>query len=174
MNHRLRLAVFLLAGFAAAAPSFASLQQAVSLQARQYSHLSAFPDRPFADGDIGYGVAYELHDEMGFWQLGARYTPNCGVSNAYDYAITPFLNIFFKDRIFLAGFGIEKTYTPKNDTQNSDWSKLYYNFILGLDIPIGTHLDLQGLAFYDFDRFDKLKDFKFSDVEFAVALILLF
>jgi len=169
-----RIALAMLITLAFAAPARA-IQQGLSLQGRQYSEHRKFQRRPFDDGDFAYGAAYELRDAMGFWQLGARYTPNAGPDNRYDYIVTPFLNLVFRDQIFLGGIGIQKDYLPKTDTTDDEWTDLYYNVILGLGIPLGRRLELQALAFYDFNHVGKMiGDFDFDDVEFGVSLSVLF
>ncbi len=173
MARIIRLAALLVVGFALVSPALA-LQQGLSFQFRQYDTHKEFEDRPFVDGDLGYGLAYEIRDVYGSWQLGALYTPDAGEDNTYDYAVTPFLNLIIKDRIFLAGLGIQKDYLPKTDTTSDDWTPLYWDLMLGLEIPIGRSLALTGMAVYDFERWGDIGKFGFDDVEFAAALTLLF
>lgn len=173
MRHVIRLSALLLVGFALASPALA-IQQGLSAQFRQYDIHEKFTDRPFADGDFGYGVAYELRDVYGYWQLGALYTANVGKSNTYDYAVTPFLNLVVKDRIFIAGLGIAKDYLPETDTTDDDWTDLYWNVMLGLEVPLGKSLAVTGKAVYDFENLDDIAQFRFDDVEFAAALTLIF
>ncbi len=169
-----RFAPLCLAALVLASPAWA-IQQALSLQARQYTAHAKFEDRPFDDGDFGYGLAYELRDTMGFWQLGARYIPDAGEDQLYDYVVTPFLNVVFRDRLFLAGFGIQKDYLAETDTTDDDWTDLYYSFIMGLGIPLGSRMELQALAFYDFDQWGKLvNDFELDEVEFGLSLAFSF
>lgn len=152
-----------------------AFQQGLSVQYRQYAAHPEFAERPFDDGNFGYGVAYELRDEMGFWQIGARYTPDAGADEQYDYVVTPFLNIFFRDRLALAGIGILKDYLAETDTTDADWTDLYYNLILGIAVPVGNRLEVQAMAVYDFDDWGRLfKDFAWDEVEFAFSLALLF
>lgn len=176
MSRRLAIAVALLLGCAAATPVFA-IQSGLSTQVRQFDNHTNFEDRPFAKDDYGYGLAYEIRDVKGGWQLGALYTPDAGGKNGkeeYDYAITPFLNMFFKDRIFIGGLGMDKTYLPDTDTAGDEWTDLYWNFLLGLEFPLGKKLSVSALAIYDFEGWHQLGDFEFDDIEFAAALTLLF
>ncbi|MFO7535168.1 MAG: hypothetical protein R6X19_05720 [Kiritimatiellia bacterium] len=173
MSRRFPLFLALLLAGVAAAPAFA-LQSGVSTQVRQFDNHKEFADRPFAHGDYGYGLAYEIRDVKGSWQLGALYTPDAGEDDAYDYAVTPFINMFFRDRIFIGGMGANITYLPKTDTEDEEWGDVYWNFLMGLEFPLGKHLALSGLALYDFENWDDLNKFDFDDVEFAVALTLLF
>ena len=39
--------------------------------------------------------------------------------------------------------------------------------ILGLNIPLGKSLSLQANAYYVYESWDKLGDFKFEDIEFG-------
>ncbi len=172
MIQRARLTLILLAGLALASPAMA-LQQAVSGQVRQFGTHKNFEDRPFANGDFGYGAAYEIRDTMGYWQIGALYTPDAGSDSDIDYAVTPFLNLMIKDKIFLAGLGIDKTYMSRS-SGDDDWTDVYWTILTGLEFPISQHLSLTGLAVYDLNRLGKLGDFRFDDVEFAAALNLLF
>jgi hypothetical protein len=171
MTRSTSCALLLLAGLLAASPAFA-IQQGVSGQVRQYGTHRYFEDRPFVGGDIGYGAAYEIRDEMGFWQLGALYIPDAGTDSTYDYAATPFLNLIIKERSFLLGVGILQTYT--SGSADDEWSDLYWNLLTGLEFPVGDRLSVTGLAIYDFEGWNTLNDFRFEDVEFAASLNFLF
>ncbi len=172
MSLATRRVTLLLMSLVLASPALA-VQQGLSAQFRQFDTHQKFDSRPFVDGDFGYGLAYEIRDEYGFWQVGSLYTPDAG-DRTYDYAVTPFLNLFLKDRIFLAGVGIAKNYLPKTDTNSDDWTPLYWNARLGLELPIGPNLALTGMAVYDFERWGDINKFKFDDAEFAAAVSLLF
>lgn len=173
MRHALRLAALLLLGLVLASPALA-IQQGLSVQFRQYDIHKEFEDRPFVDGDFGYGLAYEIRDVYGFWQLGTLYVSDAGEDDTYDYVVTPFLNLAVKDRYFLAGLGIAKDYLPETDTNSDDWTSLYWNAMLGLEIPLGQNLAVTGKAVYDFEHWGDLGKFGFDDVEFAAALTFLF
>ncbi len=59
-----------------AATSFAEnskVNHRLSLGARWHMDHSEFEELPFDDGDIGYLMAYEYHEGLGFWQVGVDY-----------------------------------------------------------------------------------------------------
>ena len=52
---------------------------------------------------------------------------------------------------------------------DSDWTDLYYQFILGLGVPVGM-FSLDAHALYAFDKWDNLEEFSMSNIEFGVWL----
>jgi hypothetical protein len=169
-----RLAVFLLAGCLLAASSDGAIHQALSGHVRQFDNHRHFDDRPFAKDDFGYGLSYAVGDDKGRWQLGSLYTPDAGKGDTeLDYALTPFLNLVFKDKYFLVGMGISQTFMSAKEGDD-DWTDLYWNVLTGLEFPVTKRISLAGLAIYDYEEWGKLGDFAFDDVEFAAVLNLLF
>lgn len=143
--------------------------QVLSLGARYHQAHSAFVDLPFEDGDISYTAAYEYHDKDAFWQLGVDVTPEVGEGNDVDYAVTPQLNLLLKDRIFQGGLGILSTYT-RDAAGKGDWMDLYWQFILGVALPLPGPLKVSANAYYTFEQWDALGDFKSEDLEYGVAV----
>lgn len=124
---------------------------------------------PFAKGDLSYGATYEYEDQNALWQLGVDVTPKFKSPSAEDYAVTPQLNLLLKDQIFRGGLGILSTYTRDN-AGKGDWMDLYWQFILGVEIPLPGRLVASANAYYVFDKWDNLNSFDFKDVEYGVSL----
>lgn len=157
----------LLMGVLGAMPSVAG--QVISLGARYHEANAAFTTRPFSDGDISYCAAYEFHDQNAFWQLGVDVTPEVGDGDAIDYGVTPQLNLLFKDRIFQGGLGILSTYT-RDAAGQGDWMDMYWQFILGIALPLPGRLKVSANAYYPFEKWDSLGEFKSEDIEYGVAV----
>jgi len=140
--------------------------QAIDLGARYHTENSAFPKLPFANGDLSYGLGYEIHDENGLLQLICGYTPEFKNHRDIDYGITPEGNLLFTDGLFQGGVGILSTYTS-GGTSGSKWMALYWQGVLGLNIPLGKQFSFQANAYYVFEEWNKLGDFRFEDIEFG-------
>ena len=147
-------------------------EQAVNLGIYRHVDHSTFTELPFHDGDFSYGVAYEIHEGGAFWQLGVDMTPSFkgtnGAESVTDYAITPQLNLIFTDRLLMAGVGILSSYVKPKEG-DADWMDPYWQFILGLDIPLGR-ITLDLYSCYVFKQWDKLNDFDAKDIEFGGRL----
>jgi hypothetical protein len=173
MTCSLRLSALCLSAIVLAMPAFA-IQQGVSTQVRKYGTHREFEDRLFTGDDYGYGAAYELRDDKGAWQLGAFYAPDVGRDDEIDYVITPYLSVILKDRLFMAGLGVDQGYVAEYGDQDAEWTDLYWHALMGLEFPLGKRLAVSGMAIYDYEHWDELDGFDFDDVEFAAALTLLF
>ena len=124
---------------------------------------------PF-DDDVSYGLMYEYHEGETFWQLGVNYADSMG-SNDVDYVITPEINLLFADKVWRGGAGALASYV--SDDITSDWSDVYFQFVLGFEIPVGN-MSLEILAYYVFDDFDALGEFDFDEVEVGAWLMYAF
>ena len=134
---------------------------------RYYGDHSAYTNRPFQKDDIGVGLSYEYREATGFWQIGLEFCSRPGTWTE-GYTLTPFLNLCFQDRWLFAGLGIRKPYLL--DTDDDGWSDLYYNWLLGLEVPLGSRLSVNITGIYDFYKWQELDEFKFRDVEASAGL----
>jgi hypothetical protein len=138
---------------------------AVALGARYHQDHPTFEDYPFAEGDLSYGAAYEYREENGVVQLAALWTPEFSENELIDYAITPQLNMLLRDRYIMGGMGILSTYVSSE--LEEEWMDMYWQFILGLSIPLGKRMNLDASAYYPFKEWDQLGDFEAEDIEFG-------
>ncbi|MDP6491448.1 MAG: hypothetical protein QGH42_05480 [Kiritimatiellia bacterium] len=121
---------------------------------------------PFDDVTT-YGIVYEYHERGTFWQLGLQYGTEIGGVDV-DYVLTPEINLMLTDGAWRGGIGALSTYVKVDD--ESDWSDVYYQFILGFDMPLGsTILSIQ--ANYAFEDFDKLDEFDFDELDWVGYLM---
>lgn len=165
-----------LAGFCAlvaAGSVMAAGSQVLDLGARYHTTHSAFSALPFSDGDLTYDLGYEIHDENGFIQLICGYTPDFKDHKDIDFGITPEANLLFTDGVFEGGLGVLSTYT-QGGVEGDNWMDLYWQWILGVTLPLGDRFTLQANACYVFKSWDRLKDFDVGDIDYAAYLGLKF
>ena len=148
------------------AGAMAATATVFDLGTRYHQQNSAFTGLPYADGDMTYCAAYEIHEQSSLLQFVCGYTPDFKKRPDLDYGLTPDLNLLAKDGLFQGGAGILSTYTRDSDGKG-DWMDLYWQLILGLNIPLGKSWSLQANAYYVFKSWDRLGDFKFEDIEFG-------
>ncbi len=143
--------------------AMAASAQVVDLGARYHVKHSEFISLPYADGDWTYGVAYEIHEENALLQLACGYTPEFDDNKDLEYGITPEANLLLKDGVYQGGLGVLSTYTAGD----SQWMDMYWQWVLGLNIPLGKRLSIQANAYYVFEDWGSLGKFHFSDIEFG-------
>lgn len=141
---------------------------ALGIGGRYHADHSEFEELPFDDGDISYGINYEYHEDVAFWQVGVMFTPDVGGTNTADTVITPQVNLIVKDDIWRGGFGVLKSYIEFDDG-GSDWTDLYWQMHAGVSFPIGP-VFVTALAHYAFEDFGEMKDFDFDDLEYGLWL----
>ncbi len=141
----------------------ASTAQVVDLGARYHQKHSEFISLPYTDGDWTYGVAYEIHEANALLQLACGYTPEFADYKDLDYGITPEANLLLKDGIFQGGLGVLSTYTQGD----GEWMDMYWQWVLGLNIPLGKSFSIQANAYYVFEDWNSLSEFDFGDIEFG-------
>ena len=143
--------------------------QAVGLGARYQVENTYIENLPFDDGDLTYSISYEYHDRAGYWQLMVGYAPDVGEGDIIDYVITPQLNLIIQDRIFLVGAGVLTSYVQNSET-GGDWTDVYWQVMLGLEIPIGSFA-LEAMAYYQFNKWDDMvSDFESDDLAYGGSL----
>jgi len=139
---------------------------------RQHAQHTAFAELPYGDGDLSYGICYELHDKGGFWRLGVDFASSPTGTNGVDQVITPHLNLVFEDDFWRGGVGI--LYSFVNMDEGEDVTiDLYWQIVLGISIPLGGWaLDVH--TFYVFEGWDTIDEFEFDELEFGAILKLPF
>jgi hypothetical protein len=151
---------------------------AVGLGVRYLRDLPSFEAYPFGNGDLSYGLSYEIRDSAGYWQLAAGYTPRPTGTNSVDYVLTPELNLVIQDtdprwKYLRGGVGILNSYMPSKDGSQKDWLGFYYHVLLGLDFDLGKFgIELQTL--YTFHTVNNFSEFKASDLEYGCWLNYVF
>ena len=182
-----RLCVVLTFSLFIASPALAQSTSSTLLGVglRHHATPSVFTDYPFEDGDMSYGISYELNDAAGYWQIAVEYAANTAASrtNSADYVVTPQLNLVIEDNFWRAGVGIAANYieyeTDAVAASEADanteaslengWSDVYYQFLLGVCLPLGS-MSLDIFAAYPFDDWGALDDFDANDIEIALWL----
>jgi hypothetical protein len=147
-------------------------QQGVGVGVRQHVGQPDFEKLPFGDGDVSYGLDYEYHEQNSMWQIALGYAPEVTGTNDVDYAVTPQLSLLLKDGMWRGGLGILDTYSAGLADAESRWSSLYWQFLVGVTIPVGS-LSLNVSAHYVFDNWKHVRDFDLRDVEFGAWLSLM-
>jgi hypothetical protein len=138
--------------------------------ARYHESHSVAENLPFDDGDLSGVLGYEYHEQSAYWQLAVDYCPSLGGTNTADSAITPQVNLIFKKDILRAGAGALISYVW-DDVQESDWTDVYWQFLIGANLTLGKHA-LNLYACYPFEEWDQLSDFDFGDIEYALLINL--
>ena len=118
------------------------------------------------DNDTSYGIVYEYHEGDAYWQFAVSYADSMG-SNEVDYVITPEINLLLSDNMWRGGMGVLAGYVESGAT--SDWSDVFYQFVLGFQIPVGP-LSMDILAYYVFDDFGEIGEFEFDELEVGAWL----
>jgi hypothetical protein len=139
---------------------------AAALGARVQVEHSVFEELPFGDNDLTYALAYEYHEKIGYWQAAVAFTPDIDGAGSVDYAITPNLNLIFKDKIWRGGIGLLASYLDGGD-DGTDWTDAYWQFILGVSVPLAGRLSLDVHSYYVFENWDALDEFDVDDLEFG-------
>jgi hypothetical protein len=147
----------------------AESQSRIGAGARYHVEHSVFTEVPYS-GDMSYGAVYEYHEGSAYWQLGLQYAPDLDAEGV-DSVLTPEINLLFTDGFWRGGTGALVSYveTPLE----SSWSKVYWQFLLGIEIPLGG-LNLDVMACYVFEDWNSLGDFAFEDIEGGVWLTYAF
>lgn len=139
---------------------------------RNHVKHSTFTLVPFNE-DLSYEFVYDSGADGGYWQIVLGYTPHITASegkDAVDYVVTPQLNLLMEDVTWRmrGGVGAVSSYVSYED-KGGDWTKVYWQFIAGLNIPLGSmHLDI--MAYYVFEDWNELKKYDSKDIEFGATL----
>lgn len=151
----------------------------LSIGGRFRTDHSAYSDLPFGNGDISYMLALEYSEHLALWQLGVDFAPHVSGRRDSDpedadpvgtrFVMTPQLNLIFKDRMFRGGTGILGSYARSKDGEG-DWIGPYWQLILGLSLDVFGPVSLDASAHYVMRGWDKIKDFRFGDLEYTLLL----
>lgn len=120
-----------------------------------YSEIPGFTEFPFANRDMGYTLFYEYHESAGFWQLGATYVPSPD-NDAVRDVWTPEINLILKDSIYHMGVGALKSYVDYGSA--TEWTDVYWQFVGGIGIPIGSSFSLDLHARYIFESWGDIRE----------------
>lgn len=122
------------------------------------------------DKDFSYLLAYEYHNASAYWQLAVGYAPKASGTNNVDYIITPQINLIFKDGYLRGGAGVLWDYRKFNEDstseKSSDWTKTYWQFLLGLGTTLGK-VSIEFFATYPFKDFKSFNNFEAEDIEYG-------
>ena len=146
--------------------AMASTAQVSDLGARFHQTHSQFVSLPYADGDWTYEAGYEIHEENALLQFVCGYTPEFADHKDIEYGITPEANLLLKDGLFQGGLGVLSTYT-RDGAGKGDWMDLYWQWVLGLNVPLGKNFSIQANAYYVFENWGSLGKFKVGDIEYG-------
>lgn len=137
---------------------------------RYHQEHSTFLALPYAEGDLSYGLVYEIHEQdTSVLQLGCSVTPEFDKAADMDYAVTPELNLMMKDRMFQGGVGILSSYLSRS-AGDSEWMDLYWQLLLGVRVDLSKKVSVQLNGSYVFESWGDLGDFDVGDIE-GVAYI---
>jgi len=141
---------------------------------RHVDHVS-LPKLPYDDGDISFALAWEGHDDDGYWQIAVDYMPNPGGKvEPADYVITPHINLLFRDRLFCAGVGLLDSYVSYSES-GGDWTDIYWQLIAGLRFDLGKSAALAIDAYLPFKNWSNIEDEWNADgVEYGIWLAMSF
>lgn len=158
---------------------------ALGVGVRHHMAQSSYTDYPFEDGDLSYGLSYEIRDAAGCWQLAVDYAADTAEdqANSADHVVTPQINMLLQDSFWRGGLGIGANYiqytdealeASESDENTGDvledgWNDIFYQFLLGVSLPLGP-VSLDVLAAYPFDNWGDLGDFKGNNIEVALWL----
>lgn len=134
---------------------------------RQHADQPDFPDIPFGDDDVSYGLSAQAGDAGGYWQGALLYTSDIEGMDDLDYALTPQINLILSENHWRMGAGAARTYI-KSDTE-SGWRDLHWQLLLGLGLPgVGKTMKIEIQAIYVFDKWSNVSDFDTGNLEYAL------
>lgn len=137
----------------------------VSGGVRIHAAQSNFEDLPFDNGDLSYGIGYEWHEATAYWQLLLCYAPHVSGTNDVDTVLTPQVNLIVNENAYHAGIGILRSYITREDDE--DWTKVYWQMLLGLHFPFFGGGTIEGSAYYIFEGWDKM-GFRTDDLDYGI------
>ena len=156
-------------------PALAASPHSLSVGGRYHTENTVFTDLPYGNADISYALAYTFAEEHAAIKLGADFAPDVSGArdaphtNKTDYVITPQVNFIVKDRMFRGGVGILTSYIH-DDQDEGDWLDIYWQMMLGLCMPLGKNLSLEGNVYYVLESLDKLVNFRPKELEYGLWL----
>ncbi len=156
----------------------------LSAGGRYHTEHSEFTDLPFGNGDLSWILAYQYTQGFAIWQFACDLGPDVsGKKESYsgtnttlvgvDYIVTPQFNVIIHDRLFRGGGGIRTSYIRDSEGEG-EWLSPYWQLQFGLCFPLYQRFSLDISAYYAYERWDKLLDFKFDDLEYGALLNVAF
>ncbi len=150
------------------APLFAQ-QKGITLTGRQYVlREDSFTDRPYGEDDISYGAYLDMFDGIGGWRIGASYATGLSGPGEADSVITPEITLLGAEGVWESGFSVMMDYI--DDETGTDWSDIYYQFQLGLSIPVGGTFQLGIHGYFPVSDMGDFLDISFSEIDYGVSL----
>lgn len=149
----------------------------LNLGGRYHAEHHHFDKLPFGNGDISYLIGYSYSESITEWQLALDYAPDVSGTmiesdenkvTDFDYVLTPQFNLVFKDRYFRGGAGIRTSYIQSDD--GSEWLDPYWQLMLGLNFPVFGRFSLDAAVLYVLEKWGKIDQFDFRDLEYALTL----
>lgn len=126
----------------------------ISIGAKSHFDYANFSRIPIEDDDYSYLMFYELHNDFAYWQIGGSFTPGPD-DDRFDHVITPQINLIAKDRIFRIGMGA--LISDIKIDGDDDWTRVYWQAIFGLGIPIGDHFGIDIYGHYLFKSWNQIE-----------------
>jgi hypothetical protein len=158
------------AGLLAAAAQAQAPVPSVVVGGRYHAASTVLPDLPYDDGDLSLLVAYQLEEAASVLQFALDYAWDAGArSNAVDYVLTPQINVLFRRNWLAFGTGALMS-RIEGEGEGTGWTGLYYQFLAGTELDLGSRASLTALAAYPFDDFGELGEFDTGDLEYTVYL----
>lgn len=140
-----------------------------SVGVRYHGTNEAVNTIPFRDNDRSYSLAYEYHEDAGYWQMGVLYTPEIDADDNVDSVLTPYVNLIFKSDMWHIGVGLLKSRIEQTD--GTHWSDVYWQLITGISIPFPSRISFTIYAFYLFEHWgDVVDDFDSDALEWGGTL----
>jgi hypothetical protein len=144
----------------------------VPMAKKHEGRSDTFPDRPYGNDDMSYGIFFDFFEGMGAWRIGVSGSDDVTGIEGVDSVITPEIGLLALDGIWEAGISILMDYV--NGEDDSDWGDLYYQVHLALNLPLTESVRVGIGAYYPFGSFGDITDFSTSDLDYAVTLRLSF
>jgi hypothetical protein len=135
---------------------------------KKHTTNNKFDGRPFGGSDFSYGAFFEFFEGPAGWRLGAMYASGTSGDIEADSVITPEITLLLQDGIWEAGVSILMDYI--DDGNSTGWSDHYYQFQLGINLPFGKALSVGAHAFFPFDGFSNVGDFRFSNLDYGATI----
>lgn len=143
----------------------------ISGGARIHDNLPGVIDVPLEKHDLSYRLMYEYHEGVGYWQMGASWTPSPD-DERFEYVVTPEFNLILKDRIYRLGTGIMKSRVKTDD--ESFWTVMYWQVIAGIGIPLGDRFELGIFGHYVFKNWRHVTETDEAAIEGSALLSVSF
>ncbi|WFB35879.1 hypothetical protein P3T73_17135 [Kiritimatiellota bacterium B12222] len=148
-------------------PLFA--QKALTVVVKEYDkRAKSFPDRPYGKDDMSYGLYLDIFDGMGGWRMGASYAGDLTGPDQANMVITPEITLLGSDKLFVSGVSLMMDYID-SDT-GTEWSDLYFQIQLGLNVPLGNRFQAGIHAYFPFTEIQDFGDFDTGELDYGISI----